>query len=72
MADPGAGDDLDDAAAHPDLEAELELLPAPDLHPVVVEPQLSEPFLPEHIVIEAHLSEPFLPEHIVIEAHLSE
>ena len=40
MADPTAGHNLDAAAAHPGLEAELELLAAPDLHALVVETKL--------------------------------
>ena len=46
MSHPGAGHNLDGSAAHPDLEGELQLLPAPDLHAVVVVAQLSKPLLP--------------------------
>jgi hypothetical protein len=45
MSDPGAGNYLDGAAAHPYLEGELQLLPAPDLHAVIVVTKLSKPFL---------------------------
>ena len=40
MPDPATGHNLDAAAAHPCLEAELELLAAPDLHALVVETEL--------------------------------
>ena len=36
VADVGAGDDLQRAAAHPRLEGELQVLPAPDVEPGVV------------------------------------
>ena len=48
MSDPGAGNYLDGAAAHPYLEGELQLLPAPDLHAVIVVTELSKPFLSKH------------------------
>ena len=42
MADVGAGDDLQRAAAHPGLEAQLEVLPAPDVEAGVVAAELLE------------------------------
>jgi hypothetical protein len=50
MSDPGAGNYLDGAAAHPYLEGELQLLTAPDLHAVIVVTELSKPFLPKNTV----------------------
>ena len=45
MSDVGAGDDLERAAAHPRLEAELEVLAAPDVETVVVGPEPVEELL---------------------------
>ena len=49
VSDPGAGNNFYDAATHPYLEAQLELLPAPDFHSVVVVAQLRKPVLPARI-----------------------
>ena len=42
VADSAAGDCLQDSAALPDPEGHLEVLPAPDVHLLVVTPEIPE------------------------------